>query len=259
MTFRAGDGDGIGVEQDHIREGAHVQPPAVDDAVNVGWIAGQLTDRRWQIHRAQFADPAAVEVHGIACVAQQGVVRPGIGQADKRAVIAQNLADLVLLDIENAAGEDGFQVFLHSEIEEHVDGIAHLCHGDIGDAPPIQRGVLRQYGRGHIHQMPVAVENAARIRPGQRVTDGLAKPGIGENRPQFLMRALGRPGRDRLQDIGRIQREAQTQRLARRLSIHGYAACAGRVAGRQNAGRTAGIVGVLYQRRVDGRPSADRR
>src|SRR6267142_5390718 len=78
-----------------------------------------------------------------ACVAQEGQMRARIAEAKGRTRVDQQLADFVLVDIEQLAVERGLHSAFERVIEQPVEGILARRAGKVRDRAADERSELR--------------------------------------------------------------------------------------------------------------------
>ena len=143
--------------------------------------------------------------------------------------------------------EGGLQILLQPEVEHHVERVAALLAGDVGDIAIGQPGVLAQGRYGDDDALPVALKHRAGARLAQILAETLAEPGIAEHRFQLL----GRIRLDRLEGfvaverIGAFEREIERQGLTGQLDMDLVAACLGGGAGLEHLDRPARVLLVV--------------
>ena len=94
-------------------------------------------------------------------VAQIHQMRAGIGQRHDPGRVLQQFGHALVDGIEEAAEEGGLQILLEAEIEHHVERVAALLAGDVGD---VAVGVARRScacRHGDDDALPVALEHRA--------------------------------------------------------------------------------------------------
>ena len=72
--------------------------------------------------------------------------------------------DALVDGIEEAADKAGVEVFLETEIEQHVERVAPALAGDVGDRAVGEPGILGLDRRGDDDAVPVSLEHRSRLR-----------------------------------------------------------------------------------------------
>ena len=101
----------------------------------------QAVHRLFERERAVLADPMAQQVRRIAGVAELAEMRAAVAQADHDVGILDDLAHLVLDEVELRGPHAGVEI-LQRQVEHQVDGMLAALAGDIGELALLERRIL---------------------------------------------------------------------------------------------------------------------
>ena len=200
-------------------------------AEDLRWLAGEAAHGFAHRHRPEIARPVAHQVQAKAGVVEERQMRTGIAQADDAVRMVEHAADGFFVCVEQLRREDGLQLLGDRQVEHHIERVAELAAGDVGDALLFMVRVRWVCGFDHLHLVPLAVEEAEVGRRCQFSAHPVAKALSGKHGHQRIavQAERGLPALESLDRIRGLQREVHRQRAARHLADEHMAA---RVGGR---------------------------